>query len=93
MASRKDLKKDIDYLIFELIADCYGSIYENPEMDLSAFEEIINDAIQLKEDLISKINQYDPSEAGNSRKYFKLVRAELVNGLKAGYEKLNTTLG
>ncbi|MBT3244580.1 MAG: hypothetical protein HN352_15640 [Bacteroidetes bacterium] len=93
MASRKDLKKDIDYLVFEIIADCYGCIYENPEMDLSGFEEIINDSIHLKESLIVRINQYDPEENGNSRKYFKSIRIDLVKGLKAGYEKLNSIVG
>ena len=93
MASRKDLKKDIDYLVYELVADCYGYMYENPEMDLSGFEEIINGAVQLKENLITKINQYDPDTNGNSRKYFKIIRSDLVDGLKAGYEKLNAILG
>lgn len=93
MASRKDLKKDIDYLVFELIADCYGCIYENPDMDLSGFEVVINEAIQLKEDLIIRINQFNPTESGNSRKYFRSVRHDLVNGLKGGYEKLNSIIG
>lgn len=93
MASRKNLKKDIDYLIFELIADCYGCIYENPDVDLSGFEVVINDAIQLKEDLIVRINKYDPATSGNSRRYFKSIRHDLVGGLKGGYEKLNTIMG
>lgn len=93
MASRKELKKDIDYLVFELVADCYGCIYENPDMDLSGFERVINEAVELKEELITRINQYDPSEKGNSRKHFKSIRHDLVKGLKGGYEKLNTIMG
>lgn len=93
MASRKELKKDVDYLVFELVADCYGCIYENPDMDLSGFERVINEAVELKEVLITRINQYDPSEKGNSRKYFKSIRHDLVKGLKGGYEKLNTIMG
>ncbi len=93
MASRKDLKKDIEYLVFELIADCYGCIYENPDTDLSVFEGVINDAIQLKDDLVVRINQFNPVESGNSRKYFKSIKHDLVNGLKGGYEKLNAILG
>lgn len=92
MASRKNLKKDIDYLVFELIADCYGCIYENPDMDFSGFEGVINDAIQLKEELITKINQYDPDVQGRARIFFKSIRQELVNGLKGGYEKLEKVM-
>lgn len=93
MASRKNLKKDIDYLIFELIADCYGFIYENPDMDLSGFEGVINDAIELKEDLITRINQYDPESQGRARTFFKTIRHDLIDGLKAGYEKLEKITG
>lgn len=87
MASRKNLKKDIDYLVFELLADCYGCIYENPDMDLSGYEGIINDAIDLKEDLLSRINQFDNSE-GNAKSFFKTIQMDLLKGLNAGYEKL-----
>lgn len=93
MASRKNLKKDIDYLIFELIADCYGFIYENPDQDLSGFEGVINDAIGLKEDLITRINQFDPNEQGRARPFFKEVRRDLIQGLKSGYEKLEKITG
>lgn len=93
MASKKNLKKDIDYLIFELIADCYGFIYENPDRDLSGFEGVINDAISLKEDLIARINHFDPEEQGRARLFFKEIRRDLVTGLKAGYEQLEKITG
>jgi len=93
MASRKDLKKDIDYLVYELIADCYSYIYDNPDMDLSGFEVVINEAIQLKEDLVSRINQYNPAESGKSKRYFRSVRHDMVNGLKEAYEKLDAIIG
>jgi hypothetical protein len=93
MASRKELKKDIDYLIFELVADCYGCIYENPDKDMSGFEAVINDAFHLKENLISRINQYNASPEGKARVFFKSIRVDLVNGLKDGYEKLEKIVG
>jgi hypothetical protein len=93
MASRKELKKDIDYLIFELVADCYGCIYENPEKDMSGFETVINEAFLLKENLISRINRYNASPEEKPRVFFKSVREDLVNGLKDGYEKLEKIVG
>ena len=88
MASRKNLKKDIDYLVFELLAECYGCIYENPDMDLSGFEGVINDTIELKEDLLSRISQFDNSSEGKARSFFKTIKMDLLKGLNAGYEKL-----
>ena len=88
MASRKNLKKDIDYLITELVADCYACIYENPDMDFSGLEEIINNAVSLREDLTSRINQFDNKTMGKSRPYFNDIKKDLVDGLTDNYKKL-----
>jgi hypothetical protein len=36
---------------------------EQPEKDFSRYEQIINDAIIMKEDLYERINHFDPSKA------------------------------
>lgn len=89
MASRKDLKKDIDYLIFDLISDCYNRIDENPDQDLSGYEQIINDIIDLQENLLTRIHQFNRETGDNSRHYFKEIKADLAEGLKKGYQALN----
>ena len=88
MASRKDLKKDIDYFVFDVIADCYACINENPDQDFSGYEQIINDIIVLQEALLIRINQFDPSGGVSSRKYFQNIKADLAEGLKSAYESL-----
>ena len=89
MASRKDLKKDIVYFVFDLIAECYACINENPDMDFSACEQIINEVIELQEDLITRINQFNPNPGENSRKYFQNIRKDLAEGLEKGYQALD----
>lgn len=89
MASRKDLKKDVDYLIFELISECYASINERPDQDLSGYEQIINDIIEMHEDLLSRINQFDTKSGEHSRKYFKNIKIDLADGLKKAYKSLD----
>ncbi len=88
MASRKDLKKDIDILVFDLISDCYDCIDENPDRDFSGYEQIINEIIDLEEELLSRINQYDSKDGTNSKAYFNNIKSELAEGLKKGYEDL-----
>jgi hypothetical protein len=88
MASRKDLKKDIDALVFDLISDCYDCIDEDPDRDFSGYEQIINEIIDLEEELLSRINQYDSKKGTNSNTYFNNIKAELAEGLKKGYEDL-----
>ena len=85
MASRKDLKKDIDFFVFELISDCYDCIDENPDKDFSGFEAIINDIVDLQDELLAQINQYDTKSESNSKEYFKVIKNELTEGLKEGY--------
>lgn len=89
MASRKDLKKDIDYFVFDLISDCYTCIDENPDKDLSGLEQIINDVIDLQDSLVSRINNFDSKGEENSKDYFNNIKADLAEGLKKGYEALN----
>lgn len=92
MASKRNLKKDIDYLITDVILDCYGCIEEHPEKDFSAYEEIINEIILMKEDLLERINHFDAGVHGNSRNYFMGIKKELITGITEAYDKL-TRLG
>ncbi|MFH0762120.1 MAG: hypothetical protein V2A67_11520 [Bacteroidota bacterium] len=88
MASRKDLKKDIDYLITDLILDCYDCMEEHPEKDFSLYEQVINEAIILKDDLIERINHFDPELCGKSRPYFHNLKKDLIVNITQAYEKL-----
>jgi len=92
MASKKLLKKDIDYLITDLIFDCYDCMEDHPEKDFSMYEQIINDIIVVKESLLERINHFDASIHGKSNAYFQLIKKDLVVSLTQAYEKL-TQLG
>jgi len=92
MASKKNLKKDIDYLITDVILDCYSCMEEHPEKDFSAYEEIINEIIVVKEDLLERINHFDSGTHGNSRTYFLSIKKDLITTITEAYDKL-TTLG
>lgn len=88
MASRRLLKKDIDNLINELITDCYICIYEHSDKDLSGFELIINEAIVLRDDLLSRINHADKNGDKTSA-FYRELRKDLTLGLANSYQKLN----
>jgi hypothetical protein len=92
MASKKNLKKDIEYLISDVVFDCYALMDEHPEKDFSAYEEIINDIIVVKEDLVERINHFDPGVHGNSRNYFMAIKRDLITSITEAYDNL-TKLG
>lgn len=92
MASKKNLKKDIDYLITDLILDCYACMEEHSEKSSSSYEEVINEIIVVKEDLLERINSFDRSVHGNSRVFFRGLKKDLITSLTEAYDKL-TKLG
>ena len=88
MASKKNLKKDIDYLVTDVILDCYECMEEHPEKDFSVYEEIINEIIVVKDTLLERINNYDTEAHGKSRSYFQEIKKDLVKSIHAAHEKL-----
>ena len=92
MASKKDLKKDIDYLITDIIFDCYDCMEDHPERDFSSYEEVINEIMVVKEELLERINHFDSAVHGKSTQYFQLIKKDLITSITAAYDKL-TKLG
>jgi hypothetical protein len=88
MASKKNLKKDIDYLITDVIMDCYECMEERPEKDFSAYEQIINEIDALRMSLLERINLYDRKVHGRSHPYFLGIKKDLVEGIHSAHDKL-----
>lgn len=85
MASVKELKKDIDSLIFEVISDSftYGGLHPDNKHD--EVTGIIMDAVSLRNDLIRRVN--DPVKSDD----YKIVRAhfqQVKKDLFVGVDKL-----
>ena len=82
MASIKQLKKDINNDIGAIIEDIYLWELSNPGADLSKSEKLIEEAIQVFDDLVEKINSVATKE--NLKKQFKSIKEErtkLIQGL------------
>jgi uncharacterized phage infection (PIP) family protein YhgE len=90
MASKRELKKDVDYLIYEVFADCfaYKEVFPNDKTD--KITEIVNDAVGLRNDLFARIN--NPDGKANKRitkTYFQLVRKDLLEGVDKLFGRLS----
>jgi hypothetical protein len=89
MASVRQLKKDIDNQVFEVIADCLLYLGLNPKANSDDITGIIEDAVSLRNDLILRTNNpVDKTDPKNLRKHFK----EIESDLNAGIDKLCVTL-
>ena len=59
MANKRDLKKDINYVLGDIIEEVYVRGLENPEKDSKKGEEIIDEAIATFDGFMARVNQKD----------------------------------
>lgn len=83
MAKIRDLKNEVNYLTFEIIADCNTYMGLHPENKEKTMK-LVDEAVILRNSLIQKINHPEK----NSTLYFKEVKKELVDSADKIFEKL-----
>jgi hypothetical protein len=82
MASVKNLKKDIDNLIYEVISDCFIFTGQHPDNKTEDVSGIITDAVSLRNDLIARVNNPDGKDNPKIiKKYYQAVKADLLSGV------------
>ena len=86
MASIRVIKKDVDFLISEVISDCWMFVYLNPGKKYDEAVEIISEAVDLRNSIYEKINRPDKT---NVKKYFKSVNEELLKSVDALFLKIS----
>ena len=90
MASVRSLKKDIDYLVFEVISDCfaYSGIHQDDNSD--EISAIIMDAVSFRNDLIARVNNPDGKDNPKIvRTYYKSVEKDLITGVDKLFDRLS----
>lgn len=80
------LKKDVNYVMGDIIDAAYIHQMANPKEDPAKSEAVVDEAIKEYDELIAKINRRDVE---NKQKHFKEVQADLEAKAQALIEKLN----
>lgn len=86
MASVKNLKKDINYVLGDIMDEVYVWQHENPKEDQAKAEGIIDESIATFDRLIAKVNN---KTAENRKKQLQDVRKELEEKGDALIKKVN----
>ncbi|HBH82656.1 MAG TPA: hypothetical protein DDY34_02450 [Bacteroidales bacterium] len=90
MASVRELKKDIDYLVFEVISDCFVFQGIHPDHKSEELSAVINDAVNLRNDLIARVNNPDGKDNPKIVKsYYKSVSKDLLTGVDNLFTRLS----
>ncbi len=91
MASIRELKKDIDYLIFEVISDCFVYAGLHPENKTDEVSDIISGAVNLRNDLITRVNNpKGKNEPKVIRAHFLAVKKDLLTGVDKLFGQLSS---
>lgn len=89
MASVKNLKKDINYVLSDIIEECYvWQILQEDTKKAEKAEKIIDETIDVFDELIAKVNA---KNIENKKSHFKAINLELekkANGLLSKIQKL-----
>lgn len=86
MASVKNLKKDINYTLGDIIGECNVWELENPTADTTKSQAIVEEAIHTFDELIAKVHAKD---IANRKAHFKSINEELETRANALVDKFN----
>jgi hypothetical protein len=86
MANKRDLKKDINYVMGDIIEAVYIWELTNPAKETKDSQAIIDDAIKGFDELIVKVNQRD---VANAKQHFNAINLELETKGRALIDRIN----
>lgn len=86
MAKVRDLKKDINYVLGDIIEAVYIWELTNPKKDNKDAEAIIDDAIATFDGLIGKVNE---RKVENKKQHFSGINKELEENGRKLIERIN----
>ena len=86
MANIRNLKKDINYVLGDIIEAVYIWETANPTLDTKKSEAIIDEAIATFDSLIEKVNS---KNIEGQKAHFKSIATELETKGRAMIEKIN----
>ena len=90
MASIRNIKKDIDFLVDEVIADSFMCLSLNPGKKNDEIIDVINEIADTRNGLISRINDVPKSGKKTEVKaHFKAIYDELFEKVDSSFDKLS----
>jgi len=91
MSSIRELKKDIDYLFFEFISDCFMFTSLHDGSKNADVQNLIEEAVEMRNDFIDRVN--NPDGKDNPRivgAFYSTLRKDLLEKVDGYFEKLST---
>jgi hypothetical protein len=91
MANIRELKKAVDLQVYEVISDCFTWIELNQGKKSEVVDGIISDAVNLRNELINRINNADPSaDPKGVKAHYQLIGKDLASGIDLLFVRLSS---
>lgn len=88
MANLRDLKKEIDYRLEEVVFDCDMAICFHPSREKEIFE-VMQEAVAVRNTLFAKVRPSEPHNRSLVRKHYAALRTEMVKAYDELFGKLS----
>ena len=89
MASIRNLKRDIDYLMNEVVTDSYLSLHFHPE-HREAIIGVIRDAVELRNSLYDRANRpIEKRSRSLVSKHYTALRRDMFDGIDKLFVRLS----
>ena len=85
MASRKELKKNINYIAGELFTECLVNSLYVPGTDKLKADEQMAEILKMQDEFISRISHTEP---GNVNLFYKKLKEDFSNATTEVFAKL-----
>lgn len=90
MANKREIKKDVDYLVGEVISDCYTYLMIHGEKNRDNVIEIIGSIVEKRNNFISRVNNPDKSfDSKQIKSHYKAINADLLAAVDDSFSKLS----
>ncbi|MHC1779443.1 MAG: hypothetical protein AB9922_04335 [Bacteroidales bacterium] len=86
MASLRVIKKDIDYLVSEVVSDCWTFLYINPDKKAEDVVDIINDAVKFRNELFERVNNPVKEKV---KAHYKAINQDLLSGVDSLFQRIS----
>ncbi|MFO7873758.1 MAG: hypothetical protein R6U62_04685 [Bacteroidales bacterium] len=91
MASKKNLKKDINLLIDDVVGTCLIRQSMEKKENQEKVNEMIKDILRFRDDMITKLNDQSVNKMDHKdrKKYFGSLYSDLLTKVNGMFDQLN----
>jgi len=88
MAKKRNVKKDIEFLTYEILNDCFLSIDTHPTRNKDEITKLISETIAKRNELIQRVNDRKV-EKKDINKHFKSIYSDLMKSADVSFNTLS----